>query len=162
MRMSTGRGTEVRLLLVRHAHAGVRGTWPGNDLDRPLSERGHGEADAILEQWGAAGVTAVHSSRAVRCVETVQPLADAVGVPLRPAPELLEGAAPADALSWMEALPGAVVACCSHGDVIGGVVERLAERGTDLDGDLQWPKGSTWELTVDDGLVVHGRLHLPA
>lgn len=149
----------MRLLLVRHALAGVRGTWPGDDLDRPLDDRGTEQARRLVDQWGAAGVEAVHSSRAVRCTETVRPLAEHAGVEVVEARQLLEGAAPAACLAWLERLPGEVVVACSHGDVIGGVVERLRERGTDLGPDVRWPKGSTWEFEVDDGLVARGRLH---
>ena len=152
----------MRILLVRHALAGVRGTWPGDDLARELSGTGRAQADAIAEQWADAGAGAVLSSRAVRCVETVRPLAEGLGLPVQERPELLEGVAPVEALAWLEALRHApVVVACSHGDVIGGTLERLRDRGTPLDGPLDWPKGSTWELVVEDGLVVHGRLHAP-
>ena len=152
----------MRILLVRHAHAGVRGTWPGDDLDRELSDRGRREAREVLTRWAGEPIAAVHSSRAVRCVETVRPLAEKLGLAVRESPQLLEGAMPGAALSWLESLPGEVAVACTHGDVIGGVMQRLVERGTRLDGDLDWPKGSTWELEVDGGLVVHGALHLPS
>ena len=152
----------MRVLLVRHAHAGVRGTWPGNDLDRQLSDRGRRQATALVDQFGDEDVAAVHSSRAVRCVATVRPLADTRGLAVKEEPLLLEGARPAAALGWLERLvtDGTVVAC-SHGDVIGGIVHRLDERGTPLEGGLHWPKGGTWALEVDDGLVTHGRLVAP-
>jgi 8-oxo-dGTP diphosphatase len=149
------------VLLVRHAHAGVRGAWPGDDLDRPLSEQGRGQAAAISRCWSDRAVTAVHSSRAVRCVATVQPLAEARGLAVQDAPALLEGTPAATTLGWLERLEGDVVVACSHGDVIGNVIGRLHDRGTDLDGAQRWPKASTWELTVRDGLVAHGRLHPP-
>jgi 8-oxo-dGTP diphosphatase len=154
----------VRLLLVRHTHAGVRGTWPGNDLERELSDKGRRQAAALVDQLADAHIVAVHSSRAVRCVASVQPLADDCGLPVQEAPPLLEGSTPAQALGWLEALeagPDDTVVACSHGDVIGGVLERLADRGTPLDGELQWPKAGTWELTVEDGLVVRGRRIAP-
>lgn len=166
----------MRILLVRHAHAGVRGTWPGDDLARELSDRGRAEADALAATWAdgatASGdpsavghVGAVHSSRAVRCTQTVQPLAERLGLEVVKSPQLLEGAAPAEALAWLESLElrtgHDTVVACSHGDVIGGILRRLADRGTGLESDLDWPKGSTWELEVDDGLVVGGRLHPP-
>lgn len=157
----------VRILLVRHAHAGVRGAWPGDDLQRELSDLGRAQADAIAELWADGSVGAVHSSRATRCTETVRPLATRLGLDVIETPQLLEGAAPGEALAWLESLdlePGLetghdTVVACSHGDVIGGIVRRLEGRGTDLGTSLQWPKGSTWELEVDDGLVVRGRLH---
>lgn len=151
----------MRILLVRHAHAGVRGTWPGDDLERELSERGMAEADALADAWTHAGVAEVRSSRAVRCVDTVRPLADRLGLEVLEDDVLLEGAAPGKTLAWLEGLghDDRVVVACSHGDVIGGVIERLDGRGTDLGADLRWPKGSTWDLEVHDGLVVRGRLH---
>ncbi len=150
----------MRLLLVRHTHAGVRGAWPGNDLDRELSDHGRRQAAALVEHLDLGDLVAVHSSRAVRCVQSVAPLAEAHGLTVHEAPPLLEGTRPAEALAWLEALEaddGATVVACSHGDVIGGVVERLADRGTPLASDLGWPKASTWELEVEDGLVTQGR-----
>lgn len=154
----------MRILLVRHTHAGVRGTWPGNDLDRELSDKGRRQAAALVQTLAGHDVAAVHSSRAVRCVRSVQPLADELGLDVREAPCLLEGARPAGALGWLERLeagPDETVVACSHGDVIGGVLERLDERGTPLEGGLQWPKASTWELDVEDGIIVRGRLVPP-
>lgn len=155
----------MRILLVRHAHAGARGTWP-DDLQRELSDRGRAQADAIGERWADSSVAVVLSSRAVRCTETVRPLADRLELDVTEHPQLLEGAAPSGALAWLESLDletthdtHDTIVACSHGDVIGGMVRRLAGRGTSLDGDLRWPKGSTWELEVQDGVVVGGRLH---
>ncbi len=150
----------MRVLLVRHTHAGVRGTWPGNDLDRQLSATGRQQAAALVDQLGGEPIVAVHSSRAVRCVASVAPLAEACGLTVEEAPALLEGTAPAQALAWLETLtagPDEAVVACSHGDVIGGVLERLDDRGTPLDGPLRWPKAGTWVLDVEDGLVVGGR-----
>ena len=152
----------MRVLLVRHTHAGVRGTWPGNDLDRELSERGRQQAAALVDQFAGEDIAAVRSSRAARCRASVQPLAVDRGLDVQDVPVLLEGSRPSDALAWLEALDAdAAVVACSHGDVIGGIVERLHERGTPLDGGRRWPKGSTWVLDVDDGLVVAGHLLAP-
>lgn len=154
----------MQILLVRHTHAGVRGTWPGNDLDRELSDTGRDQAEALVPVLREHDVVAVHSSRAVRCVRSVQPLADDFGLEVQEAPCLLEGAGAVGALGWLERLeagPDETVVACSHGDVIGGVLERLDERGTPLEGGLQWPKASTWILDVEDGLIVRGRLVPP-
>jgi len=153
----------VQILLVRHAHAGAPGAWPGDDLDRQLSDHGTAQTAAITDALADTPVSHVYSSRAVRCRDSVRPLADRLGLDVVEIPVLLEGTAPADALAWLESLDGDVggVVACSHGDVIGGVVERLAERGTDLTGDLQWPKGSIWEFDTVNGLITSGRLRPP-
>jgi hypothetical protein len=40
---------------------------------------------------------------------------------------------------------------CSHGELIGAVLERLVGHDLDDEVELAWPKGSTWVLDVDDG-----------
>jgi hypothetical protein len=37
---------------------------------------------------------------------------------------------------------------CSHGELIGTVLERLVGRGLDVGGQLIWPKGCAWVLEV--------------
>ena len=49
---------------------------------------------------------------------------------------------------------------CSHGELIGTVLERLVGRGLDVGGQLIWPKGCAWVLEVDGGRVKHSR-YLP-
>jgi broad specificity phosphatase PhoE len=151
------------ILLVRHADAGARGSWPGDDLDRELSDRGHEEASRLagaLPAMRPEPITRVASSRAVRCVETVAPLADALGLAVTPEPLLLEGADPTAALAWLEGDRAPDVAC-SHGDVIGGIVTLLADRGVALP-RAAWPKASTWVLGRTDGRITTARLEQPA
>lgn len=137
------------VLLVRHAEAGVRGTWPGDDLDRELSTLGHAQARRLATTLPELGgrVAAIASSRAVRCTTTVQPLADAHGVEVVVEPLLLEGSDPAEVLAWLEGTDAPSVAC-SHGDVIGGVLELLADRGVAAR-PLRYPKAGTWVLERD-------------
>src|SRR4029450_2048696 len=45
---------------------------------------------------------------------------------------------------------------CSHGELIGAVLERLVGHDLDDEVELAWPKGSTWVLAVEDG---HLRQH---
>lgn len=149
----------TRVLLVRHADAGVRGTWPGDDLDRELSSRGRAESRALaalLPGLLDAPVDAVASSRAVRCVDTVLPLAAALDVEVVTEPLLLEGADPSEALAWLERGDAPAIAC-SHGDVIGGVVTLLQQRGV-APADARWPKAATWVLERGDGRITGARL----
>src|ERR1017187_5154911 len=85
------------LYLVRHAKAESRERWDAPDSERPLTKRGHEQARLIgghlagLDAWRA---TRVLSSAAVRCRETVQGLAAAVGLEVVEADWLMEGAHP--------------------------------------------------------------------
>jgi hypothetical protein len=60
---------------------------------------------------------------------------------------------------WDLALRNAVL--CTHGETIGGLLERLAADGLTVTDPLDWPKGSTWLLQRIDGRQVLGRLMAP-
>jgi 8-oxo-(d)GTP phosphatase len=128
----------VTVLLVRHADAGDRGTWSGDDARRPLDDRGRHQAEALIGQLEGREVTRILSSPYLRCTQTVEPLALERRLPVEHRQELAEGAARAEVLALLRELgedESAVL--CTHGDV----VELLLGRGSE--------KGSTWVLEVD-------------
>lgn len=143
----------MSVLLLRHVHAGDRATHDGDDRRRPISSRGLGQALAIVDAYADRHVVAVCASPLLRCVQSVEPLAAARGLLVEELDELAEGS-PLDAVDRLlrqqrkraEQLDGDVV-LCSHGDVIGAVVQYLADQGVQL-GTTQprWPKASTWVL----------------
>ena len=136
------------VLVVRHAHAGERDGWRGDDRLRPLSTVGRQQAEALAAQLAPWHVTRIVSSPLVRCVQTVEPLAEALGHEVVEDERLAEGAAPEDtAMLLRGSASGTVV--CSHGDVIGDLVQRLADRGLVERRDARWAKGSTWVLQLD-------------
>ncbi|HEV7680036.1 MAG TPA: phosphoglycerate mutase family protein [Candidatus Dormibacteraeota bacterium] len=137
--------------LVRHAHAGDRSSWPGDDSRRPLSEKGWRQAHGIAELLRDAPLRRVLSSPAVRCVQTVEPLATAHGLHVEIEPSLREGADPHDTLAVLHAMAAdGAVAGCTHGDVIPGVLDLLGDAGAEVEGPLTWPKASTWVLEGDE------------
>jgi broad specificity phosphatase PhoE len=71
--------------LVRHAHA----AWTP-DENRPLSERGQRDAQRVAELLGERSISAVYASPARRARQTVAPLAERLGLPLRIEPALNE------------------------------------------------------------------------
>jgi broad specificity phosphatase PhoE len=150
----------MRHLVVRHGQAGRRGSTGGDDLLRVLTDDGKAEAHALVAQHSSSNSTAVWSSRAVRCVETVAPLAAALGLEVRITPHLLAEADPAQLLGWLLALDSPVVVC-SHGELIGGLMALLDQQGLPLDAAATWPKGSTWELQIDHASVTHARFMPP-
>ena len=141
----------MNLYVVRHAHAGNRSAWDGPDGERPLSRRGRKEAADIAEHLAPAGVERLVSSPAVRCVQTLEPLADRLGLPVDGDDRLLEGAGGDEALALALELskerPAAAI--CSHGDVIQEMLGTLRAGGTRFMDPFVWPKGSTWVLTRD-------------
>ena len=155
------------LLLVRHASAGDRGIGPG-DLERPLDARGLAQAAALPAvlslHLGAgrgtdAGATSrsappvdIRSSPARRCIETVRPLAAAVGTDVAVDPALIEGCDIRALHDRLPSLAGPTV-WSSHGDVIPDLLEMLSRRGLDLGSAPSCRKGSTWVLQIIDGAV---------
>ena len=148
--------------LVRHAHAGSKANWDGPDLERPLSASGRAQADGLVAQLGGYPIGRVLSSPALRCRQTVEPLARRRRLAVEPT-DLLGVDASVDGVLTLlgdPALGRAVL--CTHGELIGQVFERLQAAGLDLPQPLRWPKGSTWVLGRSSGQVADASYLEPA
>jgi phosphohistidine phosphatase SixA len=122
----------VTVILLRHASAGDREEWSGDDLLRPLDDRGRAQAEALGDVLRAHGVRRVLSSPYVRCLQTVAPL----GLEIVPDDRLAEGAPAEATLNLLRTVEDAVA--CTHGDVIEAVVGHSLPKGGAvlLDDDL--------------------------
>jgi len=70
----------VPLIVVRHASAGCKADWPGDDCLRPLDAAGVADARVLADLMACfAPVARVISSPALRCTDTVRPYADGFG-----------------------------------------------------------------------------------
>jgi len=65
----------VPLLLVRHAKAGHRKDWDGDDRARPLSRAGITQARKLVPVLSPSAPTRLLSSPYTRCVQSLEPLA---------------------------------------------------------------------------------------
>jgi len=115
----------VTSVLIRHASAGDRDDWDGDDELRPLDARGRHQAAELVELLRSLGVRRILSSPYVRCVETVEPLAHALGLGVEHDRRLAEGAG----RSALELLRQEGVVCCTHGDVIEDVLGHGLKKG---------------------------------
>ena len=151
----------MTIYLVRHAKAGERNVWEGDDQLRPLSGRGHLQARGLLDVFADAQFDRLLSSPYVRCMETVVPLSGERGVAIEPVDALAEGATLHEALALVgkHAAHGAMF--CTHGDVIPMLLAHYAQQGIDIDTTPQWPKGSTWALETDATGEVVGISYIP-
>ncbi|HEX2047206.1 MAG TPA: phosphoglycerate mutase family protein [Acidimicrobiales bacterium] len=130
------------MLLVRHAEAGDRHRWDGRDEDRPLSEEGRAQAEALTDVLAGYEIARILSSPYLRCTQTVEPLAAARGLPAEPSDDLAEGAGRVALMrvrSLLEAQGDTVL--CTHGDVVEEVLDGLGVRRSD-----ETAKGATWVL----------------
>jgi broad specificity phosphatase PhoE len=150
----------VSVYVVRHAKAGSRRAWSGDDELRPLSKRGRAQARAIAKRLGGTDISRVVSSPYVRCVETVEPLAQRLGLLVETSNALAEGAMAADAVLLLEKCGDDDVVLCTHGDVLGNLLVHAERQGVEL-GDERIEKASVWELEVVDGAIRSARYEPP-
>ncbi len=150
-----------RLYLVRHARAGRRKDWKGDDEQRPLSNAGKAQAVEIGSFLVDAQVERLLSSRYVRCRQTLEPAAESLGLEIEEHPALAEGGALAKLEKLLRRVESTPTALCSHGDMVPAILERLQEKGTVLEGALQYEKGSIWSIDVVDGAFPVARYIAP-
>ncbi|MEV8453276.1 histidine phosphatase family protein [Streptomyces sp. NPDC052095] len=167
----------VTLDLVPHCSSVPRDAWQDDDGLRPLSDAGTTQA-ALLGEVLAPGADAVYSSPALRCRQTVAPLAAAAGVPVVPDDRLRESEGFSEPTAWTQgtfapigsALGGAWAAgramgvlaeaagnhhggravVCSHGDVIPALLVHLAAAHRCALPDIV-AHGSWYRLELADG-----------
>ena len=149
-----------KLYVVRHADAGHRSQWSGSDEERPLSPRGEKQARGIADLLADSGAVRLVSSPFRRCVQSLEPLAQRLGLQVEADERLAEGAGATGALELAAELTGRVGVLCSHGDVIPDLLEALLRDGLKVKDELRWQKASTWVLTREGGHFAKGR-YLP-
>jgi 8-oxo-(d)GTP phosphatase len=146
----------VAVFVVRHVKAGLRGQEQGPDELRGISRTGRKQAVKLAAVLAAQGVRTLVSSPSLRCIQTLDPLAEHLGVDITLASELSEGSDPAGALAWVAfaAAEGPAV-LCTHGDVLQGMIDGLRDEGVPIGGDgmVGFEKGAAWRLEVFDGGV---------
>ena len=155
------------VLVVRHGTAGSKSRYKGDDDSRPLDKHGRAQAESLVGQLLAFGATDVHAAPRVRCQQTVQPIADELGVPIRDEPTLTEeayadshGAARRRMLEI--AATGGTPVICSQGKVIPDLIAWWCDRDGVRPDRSRNRKGSTWVLSlVGDRLIAADHIGSP-
>jgi 8-oxo-dGTP pyrophosphatase MutT (NUDIX family) len=143
------------VLVVRHASAGSRSNWNGDDKLRPLDETGWEQAHELVRVISRFDVEELVSADYLRCVQTLEPLGESVGLPIREEPLLSQSGFPgherrAARLVRRLTQKARASAVCSQREVIPDLIERLAaEDGLQLPEPFQAKKGSVWALSFD-------------
>jgi phosphohistidine phosphatase SixA len=152
-----------RLTILRHAYALHKREWTRPDLQRPLNDLGHRQAIALVALLGRR-VTRIISSPAVRCIQTVTPMADAVAIEVELWPDLgPSGSGKHVSAFFADAtFDGAVL--CTHGELLEPLaarddISRLA-RQRNIKRDVLLSKGSAWRLRIDPAGTVTKLTHL--
>jgi 8-oxo-dGTP diphosphatase len=173
--MRTGQVSEATTTIhvVRHAKAADRARWAGDDADRPLTRGGLRQAAALGKRLSVAidpAHTTIASSPALRCLETLDPLAQDLRVTIASLEQLAEGSSHFDALAAMRALSAADrdssrvsagdssmtshVVACTHGDVMWGLLDEFEPLGLLLPYPSSAPKACTLEIDFAGETVV--------
>ncbi len=147
----------MTIYLVRHAHAGDRSRWDGSDRDRPLSKRGHEQAEALAERYADRPIERVLSSPAVRCQQTVAPIAAGHGLEVQVCAPLDEGSPADEGIALLRSLAGTEAVLCSHGDVIPAIMRTLIDKGLPVEGGAAASKAGLFEIETDDIDLVSAR-----
>jgi 8-oxo-dGTP diphosphatase len=118
----------VTILLIRHARAGDRSEWEGDDRLRPLDERGRRQATALVDLLADYELDRVVSSPYDRCVQTVEPLAAARGLDVEEREELSDELQEVDGVAFVGTLEGNAAVCC-HGELAPALVDEPQKKG---------------------------------
>jgi 8-oxo-(d)GTP phosphatase len=160
---------ETRALVVlRHAKAVSRESWHGDDRERPLNERGHGQVAWLLPLLAAYGVRRVVTSPARRCRDTVVSYASAEGLPVDEVEWLTEEGyewhAPAG-FALVETLLAAEepTVVCTHRPVLPGLAEMVcaAEGNGPPPPRSKLKPGAFWVFHLAGRRVVSVEEHAP-
>ncbi len=154
------------LVLARHGHAGRKDQWSGDDAARPLDARGRRQASHLAKVLEPLAPIRLISSPALRCTETLDPLARQAGISVETNQVLVPDADPnavldlVAALSTADAPSGTVI--CSHGEVLGSLLASLMDRDhIKLARRPPGSKGCAWVLEFDDAILTASRYIAP-
>jgi 8-oxo-dGTP pyrophosphatase MutT (NUDIX family) len=147
------------LPLVRHAHAGKRDAFPGDDAARPLDPRGRADAATSAPLLALFDPERLYSAAPLRCRQTLQPLAERLGLPIVVDPAFDEPAAGAQLSDQVARAAARLIALqageravvCSQGKVIPPLLALLD--GADPAG-YRTPKGGGWMLSFSGERLV--------
>ncbi|GAA2545120.1 8-oxo-(d)GTP phosphatase [Winogradskya consettensis] len=147
-------------LLIRHANAGKRKHFSGDDALRPVDEKGRAQAQTMAAVAELFHPESLVAATPLRCRQTLEPLAERLGLPIVTENAFAEtddtDQVPARvklaAARLAELRDGPAVAVCSQGKVIPGLLALLENAGDDQ--PYKTAKGDGWVLTWSGGELV--------
>ncbi|OFJ54702.1 8-oxo-(d)GTP phosphatase MutT1 [Mycolicibacterium grossiae] len=147
------------VLVVRHGVAGSKSRYKGDDRKRPLDKKGRAQAESLVGLLLAFGATELYAAPRVRCAQTLEPLAEELGVTIADEPTLTEEDYASDPeagrrrLTEIATSDGTPV-ICTQGKVIPDLIAWwCARHGIKADKSRN-RKGSVWVLSLADGVLV--------
>ena len=141
------------VLVVRHATAGSKSRYSGDDRKRPLDKHGRAQAESLVDLLTAFGAGELFAADRVRCHQTLGPLAEELGVPVITETALTAEAyadKPKRARQRVLEIAGTTShpVICTQGEVIPDLIAWWCERDGVRPDKSRNRKGSTWVLTL--------------
>ena len=142
------------LIMLRHAKALERNEWQGGDEDRPLQLVGQLQAKRMLSLYQVFGLDEIHTSDAVRCLDTVAQMAKALQltpVITNAVSEYTYKKSKEKSIEYAKELikKNRQVILCSHNPVLPRMMEKLTKK-IDFDyPDNKLLPGEAWVLFHD-------------
>ena len=153
-----GTGTTA-LVLLRHAKAIKREDWDGDDGDRPLGNIGQIQAKCLLSKYLPYAIKEVHSSDAMRCIETIEPMTRALQMHPIFSSDLSEYRFAKDkeaALDYAQDLmirnQSAII--CSHNPILPKVLKKLIGKKNFKELVQKLEPAEAWVLHHRDGEII--------
>lgn len=145
--------------VVRHACAGDKASWTGDDALRPLDSTGVRQAEALANLLSRHPVRRILSSPARRCVQTVAPLAARAGLPVVQTSSLRRDIELAEVIRLVLNPTNEGAVLCTHGEVMRPLLAWLRHMDVSLvagaDDEALMAKGTVWAVELG---VRHPRL----
>lgn len=144
------------ILLVRHASAGSKGHWHGQDTLRPLDATGRRQAGELRDTLIAWRPARVYAADLLRCEQTAAPIAARLDVRIRRLPAVSDAGHARDPGAAAAALrriasSGKVSVVCTQGDAIPAMLTSIAEQDRLRLRSVPAAKGSVWALAFEGG-----------
>lgn len=144
------------VLLVRNGHAVPVRHWAGRDLNRPLTTRGRGQAEALRLALPAFMPSRLLAAPQQRFMATMAPLGEDLRLPIEEEPVIEEepyALHPRNGLARIQELAGTgpMTAVCASSTVIRHLIADLADEGSLALGEVRARAGSAWALFFSEG-----------
>ena len=121
------------LILLRHGKAVARSEWPADDEDRPLDALGQNQANRLLSIYQVFNLKEIHTSDAIRCYDTVSPIAKSLGLNLIVTGKISESSFKKDKEKAFEYLKEVLksdksAVLCSHNPVLPKLLAKVSKK----------------------------------
>ena len=148
------------IIFIRHAHAGKRERWFGDDSLRPLSAKGNLQANKIGKKFKDVAPLLIFSSPKTRCTETVGVLSQNSSQPINILDSLNENGSFESSLKFALEQKIKTVILSTHGDTMYDLSKYLNKNKLSKKEvkNFEVPKAGYWWIKIKKGKLTSAKL----